>query len=283
MKKPNKQLMIVTDLDGTLLDEKRCVSSKNYQTLELAGEMGIIRTVATGRSLFNARKALPEDFPVEYLIFSTGSGIMNWQTKEIIYTEELTPKQVQRIITVLDSLAVDYMLHTPIPDNHYFYWRHFSGNNQDFMERLHYFRDYAKDWDQWNPNDPATQFVIIVPQEREEVFALIQEQLDEVTIIKTTSPIDLRSLWIEIMPETVSKGKGIQHLISLLHIPMEQVMTIGNDYNDEDMIAITPHGYVVSNAPLDMLSKYQQVAHHLEDGFTEAFYKFIEAHSEELQ
>lgn len=45
----NARGMVVTDLDGTLLQTRRKVSNADIDTLEKLQQRGIIRVVATGR------------------------------------------------------------------------------------------------------------------------------------------------------------------------------------------------------------------------------------------
>ena len=46
--------LVVTDLDGTLLGSNREAGKRNLHTLHNLGEQGILRVIATGRSLFSA-------------------------------------------------------------------------------------------------------------------------------------------------------------------------------------------------------------------------------------
>ena len=66
--------MVITDLDGTLLNSGRIVSPENRRALERLGELGVVRVIATGRSLFSFNKVIERDFPVDYLLFSSGGG-----------------------------------------------------------------------------------------------------------------------------------------------------------------------------------------------------------------
>ena len=50
--------MVVTDLDGTLLDAGARLGAENRQALERLGEAGSLRVVATGRSLHSAEAVL---------------------------------------------------------------------------------------------------------------------------------------------------------------------------------------------------------------------------------
>ena len=44
--------MVITDLDGTLLNRERKVSDRDAATLRRCAERGIVRVIATGRNLY---------------------------------------------------------------------------------------------------------------------------------------------------------------------------------------------------------------------------------------
>ena len=91
MKPGNK--MFITDLDGTLFNDKRVIHPDDMAALEMLGERGIIRVFATGRSIYSFQKAVENmgfspsctDMPVDYVIFSTGAGVMACRHGEIIF------------------------------------------------------------------------------------------------------------------------------------------------------------------------------------------------------
>jgi len=56
--------IVFTDLDGTLLRADKSASVEDIETLRMLGERGVIRVAATGRSVYAARAALKNDFPL---------------------------------------------------------------------------------------------------------------------------------------------------------------------------------------------------------------------------
>ena len=84
---------IITDLDGTILPQGENISTSTLHTLEQLGAEGIIRIIATGRTLFAARKFLPDNFPIDYLVFSSGAGIMRWRDKKSLPPTISNPKK----------------------------------------------------------------------------------------------------------------------------------------------------------------------------------------------
>jgi hydroxymethylpyrimidine pyrophosphatase-like HAD family hydrolase len=140
----SKLQMVITDLDGTLFSPEQTVSEQDYSTLKILGNKNICRVIATGRSYYSAKKILPTDFPIDYLIFSTGAGIMNWRTQEKIFKKNLTSTEVSQISNILIDHRMDFMILDPIPDSHFFYYYKTSNNNHDFTKRLDLYKSFAR-------------------------------------------------------------------------------------------------------------------------------------------
>ena len=81
-KRPNG--LFIMDLDGTLLRSDRTFAAPDIEALKTLGEMNVVRTVATGRSLASFNTVVVSDLPVDYIIFSTGAGVLRYQSREII-------------------------------------------------------------------------------------------------------------------------------------------------------------------------------------------------------
>jgi len=97
--------MVVTDLDGTLFQRDRRPSPRNLRTLVKLGRRGRLRVIATGRNLFSARKVLPLDFPVDYLLFSSGAGIMDWPAQKLLRAVSMGQAEVDRAFRALAALS----------------------------------------------------------------------------------------------------------------------------------------------------------------------------------
>lgn len=268
--------IVVTDLDGTILPSQGSISKKNYDTLLQLKDQEIIRVIATGRTLYSAMAVLPEDFPIDYLIFSSGAGILKWNTKELIYSQQIEAKEVQNLSEILIEHEVDFMILDPIPLNHQF-WYYQSGNkNPDFARRLALYKQFATPIG--NTEDTkrdACQLLAILPN-KVDFFEGLKTKFSDIKIIRATSPLDHESIWMEIFPEHISKGHGCQWLCDKLKIKSSESFAIGNDYNDFDLLDWAEHSYVVANAPKELKTKYQVTESVTEDGFTVAIENTIE-------
>lgn len=269
--------MVITDLDGTLLQTTGTFSPTDMATLEELGSRHILRVIATGRSLYSAFKVLPADFPLDYLIFSSGAGILDWQSRQILVTHHLSPTEIAMACECLFTYELDFMLHKPIPDNHYFWYYATGHDNPDFTRRYQRYQAFA------SPLEPASfeitracQIVAIDPQQgRQSKYHCIKAYLPELKIIRSTSPMDGLSTWIEIFPRSVSKGLASAWLADRHTISQSTTLALGNDYNDLDLLQWAATSVVVQNAPADLKHRYPTVSSHNENGFTEAVKKWL--------
>ncbi len=263
---------LITDLDGTLLDKNALCSPRNRKCLEHLGERGILRSIATGRTLFSARKAIAPDFPIDYLIFSTGAGVMDWATQELIFSAHLQSSEIQPLLTALQAEQMDFMVHAPMPENHHFVYRQNTAANPDFFSRLALYPGYFQPWKtDVLPWDEITGILIITPpEETMQRFDWLVTNWPQYQIIRATSPLDMVSGWLEVFPRHISKSQTSDWLVNLHQLQREQVLAVGNDYNDVDLLAWAGSACVVANAPSDLRQHYREVASHCQDGFSEA-------------
>lgn len=263
--------MVVTDLDGTLLNCEGIADKPNIDTLKTLGELGIIRTIATGRSPYSISKVIKDNFPVDYIIFSSGAGIIRWNDKQIIHQRHLTAKETQKVINELLRFEVDFMVHEPIPHNHCFLYCSHGNDNPDFSRRIEVYSEYCRPYIPGVefPNG-TTQLLAVLPN-NPELFIQLSDKFPNLKVIRTTSPLDGKSIWMEIFPKDVSKAYGINWLCSHeIHCGIKDVVTIGNDFNDLDMLELTDLSYVVANAPQELKDCYRVVPSNNEFGFSAA-------------
>jgi len=264
----NELQMVVTDLDGTLLNPERKISSKDTNTLRMLGRKNVVRVIATGRSLFSVNKVLLPNCPIDYLIFSSGAGIQDWETKEIIQQHSMQSTDILKITEYLMNHNIDFMIHDTIPNSHHFYFFTSGKENPDFERRLDIYKPYASPYDINEVNvKSASQFVAILPDSKPE-YTTIRTDLNKFRVIRTTSPLDHKTLWVEIFPRQVSKGHAAAWLCNQLNIDQSQVLSIGNDYNDLDLLEWSKHSFVVENAPDDLKRKFRITKANHKSAFT---------------
>lgn len=261
--------IVATDVDGTLFNSERSVSDKDLDTLRKLRSDGICTVLATGRSIWSFTKLAGSDFPVDYLVFSCGAGVMDWQKKEVIYRTGIEDAGIAKVKKYLNSISADYCIHDAIPDNHRFFIYRTNKENPDFDSRVNSYIPFIKEKDDITS---ATQFLAVFRHgDHSQLIADAERVLgDEFQIIRSTSPMDKKSLWMEIYAKGVSKAVGIEQIAELYKVGKNNIMAIGNDYNDEDMLKWAGRSYVVSNSPHELKERYITVPSNDESGFSKA-------------
>jgi hydroxymethylpyrimidine pyrophosphatase-like HAD family hydrolase len=265
--------MVVTDLDGTLFQGERRASPSNLRALEELGRDGVLRVIATGRNLYSARRVLPDGFPVDYLLFSSGAGVMEWRGQRLLRAVSMSGEQVERTFAVLADRGLDFMLHQPIPESHrYFYYRLSARENPDFEARMAIYAEFAVPGDIARPpGGPACQFVVVEPPETEpSAYQGLRAALSGLTVIRTTSPLDGRSRWIEVFSPQVSKSQAAAWLARERHIERDEVLAVGNDYNDLDLLEWAPRACLVGGSPPELGERFTVISGHAEADFAAA-------------
>lgn len=264
--------LFVTDLDGTLLRNDKRIGKEDLDALEMLGHIGVFRAVATGRSIYSFQKLmeglasdstdpLPE-LPIDCVIFSTGAGIMTWPEGKIIRQTCLEPPDVIAIADYFETRKLDYMIHKPIPDTREFVYRRHGNPNPDFDSRIGMYREFCSPITQNTVKvfGKATEVLSIIPRE---VFAGVEDDARDVlsrfNVIRATSPLDGESVWLEVFPRSVSKSQAAAWLSDLLGVESDDVVAVGNDYNDKDLLAWAGRGIVVENAPETLKSAFERV------------------------
>lgn len=251
--------LLVTDLDGTLLGADRRLRDCDRAALNRLGRDGWRRAIATGRSLHSFGLVAGQRFPVDYVVFSSGAGIYDVRDRRLLRSHTLTGRQTDLAARVLRALDLDFMVHRPIPDNHHFQYRRSGRPNPDFDVRIDRYRRFGSPLA--GAPGPGAQLLAVLPVDRSEPSRdKVADLLPDLTVIRTTSPLDHRSTWIEIFPREVSKGQAAAWLAARHGIRRGQVCAVGNDYNDGDLLAWAGSSYVVANAAPELRARYDVVA-----------------------
>lgn len=280
------QKMFISDIDGTLLTSKRQIAAVDLEALANLRRHGVLVVLATGRSAYSFARWLQgpgslcctRSLPADYLIFSTGAGILETLNGRLLRSLHLELDQVEAAVSLLDRLKLDYMVHRAIPDTAHFLYRQHSGGNTDFTRRLQLYSTYAHPYDgeRLQEYGAVTQILVIASGATgHEMAACLAELLPLCSVVKATSPLDGESMWIEIFHRQVSKSGAAAWLAAHCGIAREEVCAVGNDYNDEDLLAWAGRAYVVANAPEVLRRRFPTVAANEYGGVAEAAARWL--------
>lgn len=270
--------MVVTDLDGTLLQNDHSISLEDLETLEILGKMGICRVAATGRNLFKVRRALNPSDPFDYVICSSGAGIVDWQKQEVIRAVNFLEELTAQLIEFLIDKGYNFKVSDCFPDNHNFFW----WKKSDCPEIDRYIDVHSKMGKSAEivpgKKYSSSQLLLFFKKgsdKFDEVKKILLGQFSEISIIRTTSPLNENWIWMEIFPKGISKAHGIAEICDITGIKQKETLGIGNDFNDLEMLDFTHLSYVVHNSPQELKDKFLISLPHHENGFSHAVRKHL--------
>ena len=270
---PAQSHLVVTDLDGTLLDSASRLGGAHRRALEALGRNGTVRTVATGRSLYSARTVMPADFPIDYLVFSSGIGVMSWVGRRLLRPRSMARSVVSDLVARLRALSLDFMVHHAAPDTHCFHFFRASCGNTDFERRIERYARFSQrlcGGDGLPGEVEVSQLLVVEPPGTASHLDLLAREFGDVHVVRTTSPLDHASTWIELLPKGASKSRAADWIRTRHGIDRARTIAVGNDYNDLDMLEWADRACVVSNAPGSMRARFEVVRSNDEGGFTDA-------------
>jgi Cof subfamily protein (haloacid dehalogenase superfamily) len=247
--------LLALDIDGTLTDPNFQVPARNIAALRAAHETGIEIILATGRRHDYALPIAQElGFPL-WLISSNGALIRS-SAGETFFTDRLPAKTAAELIQYMDGFRGHAVLTfdraTNVPGNDSLVLESADELNKTVSRWLEINRPYIKfvsPLEDALTEDPLQAMYC----GRVAVMQALQQQLsqavflDKITVLKTQ--YDHRDLCIlDILNRECSKGHALKRWAEERGIPREQVMAIGDNHNDLEMLEFAGVAVVMGNA-----------------------------------
>lgn len=262
--------LFFTDFDDTLCPLKQEIPKANLEMIAKLKEKGIETIVVTGRSLYSFERAKADLTDVKYYIFSTGAGIF------LKSGEKYTPIKINNIAKA-DVLSVskyliakdfNFSIQKADPKNHHALYYTASKEHDDFNRRLKLYKKYFEPLKSLRHiRGKFSQIILIIDEADLEIINKLKQKFPRLSIIRTTSPLDGKSIWVEIFASAVNKGSAAKYLANYLGVEMTNTASIGNDYNDLDLLEATELAFVTADAPKMLQDRFEQVATAEEAGF----------------
>ena len=258
--------LLAIDLDGTLLNSYGEVSEKTKEALLKVKNQGIEVILASGRPISSTESLAVELGIDNYLISGNGSAVYDIKKQEIIYDRFLTKKQVLEIAEICETNSFFYNVYTEdeviassLNYNVLFYHKE---NIKKIEEKRTHINVVQNIMDYINQCGKEKFLKITVCDESQFIFNSIMRKLkeiDNIDVLETaymsrkkikagTENIDINYYYTEITNKNVNKWSAIQFLMDKFNIKAEEIVTIGDNINDMEMIQNAGLGIVMGNS-----------------------------------
>lgn len=235
--------LLVLDLDGTLVNSQKTISKHTIDTLRQVQQQGVKIVLASGRPTYGIMP-MAEMLEISkydgYILSFNGGAILNVASGEVIYqstlpTEvikplyDLTKKHSTVIVTYRDQFAL-----TEEPDNKY------AKYELDLTRMIPQRVDYFPDAVNFIPNK------CLAVGEPENILALHKDVMDNFS--DCMNAFRSETFFLELVPKGIDKALSLQRLIDHLGISREEVIAVGDGFNDLSMIEFAGMGVAMANA-----------------------------------
>jgi hypothetical protein len=235
---------VFIDMDGTLLKKDHTVSEENRNTIQRLLNKGILVIPISARPLHGilpiTKKLLPDSIPVVSL-----NGSYIFHRDEII-------AQIDISLTEVASVHEQLMVHD-LSVMYYSQMKWYATALTPAIEKEQRITDVSIQilpFDQimstWKKENTGPN-KILVAGEKELILEVEQRLISQfqgkLNIFKS------QPRYIELMHIQASKTSAIQFLINQYGILQHEVIAIGDNYNDKEMIEFAGVGVAMGNAP----------------------------------
>jgi Cof subfamily protein (haloacid dehalogenase superfamily) len=264
--------LLALDLDGTLLTSEHKITEHARSVLRSANEMGTVVTVATGRMYISAlpyAKELAMDIP---LIAHNGAMVKSSLSSEILYRRPLPFSVLSGLIPRLRHYGLVFMAYY---DSAIYVEKGFSPKSKGYVKFTVVEAIEVNDMVNELPEPPLSISVRGTAEDIHEVYQDLKLNYgDQVHLVKSFPTL------LEIHEPQVSKGYALKRLARYMGISFDQVIAVGDNLNDIEMIEAAGLGIAMGNSPQELKDIADYVApSNDEDGVAYVVEKFILSNS----
>ncbi|EKF54136.1 cof family hydrolase [Galbibacter marinus] len=233
--------LVVTDMDGTLLNDQGKVSKEFYSVFKKLKSHNIHFAAASGRQYYSIANKLS---PIvdDITIIAENGGIARRGQKELLVTQ-MDKERVFELITLLRTVKDSYIV--------------LCGKKSSYIETtnetfINLFNEYYARYQQVDDltavkDDEFVKIAVYHFESSEEFIYPSVKHLEDELQVKVSGPN-----WVDISHPDAHKGHALQLLQEKLGYTPEQTMVFGDYNNDLEMLGLATYSYAMENAHPDV-------------------------------
>ena len=266
-----KYKLLVLDLDGTVTNSKKEITNHTRSVLIKAQEKGVKIVLASGRPTFGI-VPLAEILELKkyesYILSYNGGKIIDWKTGEIMYEKVLDPEVLPYLYECAKKNGFALVTHhdkyviTEHPDDEYVLKEAIL--NVMETKKVDNFLEEVK--------VPLHKCLIVGEPTR---LALLENEMYE-HLKDRMGVFRSEPYFLELVPKGIDKAQSLAVLLSELGMSKDEMIAIGDGFNDLSMIKFAGLGIAMANAQEVVKENADYITlTNDEDGVAAAVEKFI--------
>ena len=263
-----KDKILLTDMDGTLLDSKGRISNKNIDAIKFFISEGGRFGIATGRGVKNALihiKELPINF---HSIFLNGSVLFDVVNNKPLKTNYLSKEEIIPILKRCLHLSpnVNIQIHSEVDG---FFVSDINHANQEVVD------DHLP-YGFVNLDEILNiEWTKVLFYGNSSELNWLENQLSHLLEGNKIDTVYSCEFFYEILPKASNKGGMIEELHKIKG-NKHQIYTVGNFYNDLEMIEKADFGIFTENTPEELRAGHPNICTNCDNNaIADVIYNFM--------
>ena len=234
---------IFIDIDGTLRDSNRNLSSRTINAIKRITDKGILVILCSGRPRKYTEQISRECFASKYIITSSGGMIYDYEENKVLYVNEMNKDALIKLYEIANPEDVRFIMNV--------------GEGRVVNKVKHADQEIQLDEDikDFVYNNPVVQCTIA-----DSDFDKIKNLIPKINKVKNVEIKnrhksllddkfkDDKTVFCDIANINSNKGNAVKKLLEILNISKEDTIAIGDDNNDLSMFEQVGYRVAVDNA-----------------------------------
>ena len=234
--------LIASDMDGTLLNDKKELPPDLFEILERLGEQNIRFTVASGRSFDAVAHLFPEEIRsrLDFICDNGANVIHGGKQVSVTPLDRTTYEQLIRACGEIGGLRVLVCAGKGT--------YHLDADPEFNAEIAKYYRNHIVCNDFMEIDDIIYKLAVCdMKGTQQHAKPLIDEIFGDRLNVQVSGPI-----WMDVMGAGVNKGSALKSLACVLGIDRQDVMAFGDYLNDAEMLRWAGWSFAMENGSPDV-------------------------------
>lgn len=261
--------MVCLDIDGTLLNSNHEITEKVKSTINIVANEKKIPVILVSARMPNGITFLQKELGIEEPIICYSGALILDKDSNVLAKEFIDVPNLEEIYKLTSKNNIHMSLYK---------------DNEWYIEELDYWAKQESEITNIIPN--VTNFNGLIEQWKKEGSGpskiLCMSNPEEINFLKENikgSDLNIypsKPTYLEIMPTTASKTSAINILQKKFNVDKSEIIAMGDNYNDIDMLEYAGLGIAMGNAPEEVKGHANDITlTNDEDGVAEALKKYI--------
>jgi len=242
--------LVITDLDGTLLNDEKQVPHDFWDIRKTLHEKGITWVMASGRQYFTIADQFSGILDDVYVLAENGALVMkgNQQVHIDPLDKSFTNQLIERGRKVKDAWPILCCRNSAYVEDEY---QPLLDEARKYYKKLQIVDDLTK------VDDTVLKFTLCDFISSEDNSYHHFKELQKECRVAVAGKI-----WLDMTSLTASKGTALKRIMSHCNVKPEEVMAFGDYLNDREMIEVAYHSYAMKNSHPDLIESARSVTTH---------------------